>query len=107
MRERVEQLASALTVGIDPDDWFAPDARVSLPSVGLDRDLRRVLAGLDVLPLASCDVEVARVVRNVVVANWSVTLRSGGGGEGSAVLSLDRAGLVTHLRLDGALLAAT
>lgn len=105
MRDRVERLAEALAAGIDVDDWFAPHARLSLPAVGLERDLRAVLREFDVLPLASCRVEVVRVVRNVVMANWEATLRSGGGGEGSAVLSLERDGRVGHLRVEGALLA--
>lgn len=108
-RDRVEALATALAHpdGVDLDLWFAPDARVGLPSVGLDRDLRGLLAGpgAGVLPLAACGVEVVRVVRNVVMVNWDAALRGGGGGQGSAVVSLGRDGRVTHLRVEGALLA--
>lgn len=107
VRGRVEGLAAQLPAGVDMDDWFAPGARLSLPSVGLERDLREVLAGLGPLHITSCEVELVRVVRNVVMANWIVALESGRGGEGLAVLSFDRMGLVTHLRLEGALLVVS
>lgn len=126
LRDRVDLLARALCHpdGIDLDDWFAPGARLALPAVGLERDLRAVLGpggpGAGLLPLASCTVEVVRAVRNVVMVNWEAVARggedgdgagggasgSGRGGGGSAVLSLDRDGLVTHVRVEGALLAA-
>ncbi len=65
-----------------------------------------MLGEFAVLPLASCQVVVVRAVRNVVMVNWDVTRVDGGGGQGSAVLSFDRDGRMTHLRLEGALLAS-
>ncbi len=107
LRDRVSLLAKAVVdpAGFDMDAWITPDARLSLPSIGLERDLAQTLSEFSVFPLAHCSVDHVRVVRNVVMINWDIGRIGGGGGEGSAVLSFNRAGLVTHARVEGALLA--